>query len=44
MIAPIDKPTFANMFIPKIENGLLSKRFVDSISDFWNLVLKYSSI
>ena len=30
MIAPNDNPTFANMFNPKIENCLLSKRFVDS--------------
>ena len=30
MIAPNDNPTFANMFSPKIENCLLSKRFVDS--------------
>ena len=30
MIAPNDKTTFANMFNPKIENCLLSKRFVDS--------------
>ncbi|MGA7006439.1 MAG: hypothetical protein WBY28_05125 [Nitrososphaeraceae archaeon] len=30
MIAPNDNPTFANMFSPKIENWLLSKRFVDS--------------
>jgi len=30
MIAPNDRPTFANMFNPKIENCLLSRRFVDS--------------
>ena len=30
MIAPNDNPTFANMFNPKIENCLLSKRFNDS--------------
>ncbi len=29
-IAPNDNPTFANMFSPKIENCLLSKRFIDS--------------
>jgi len=30
MIAPNDNPTFANMFNPKIENCLLSNRFIDS--------------
>ena len=30
MIAPNDNPTFANIFSPKIETCLLSKRFVDS--------------
>ena len=29
-IAPSDNTTFANIFNPKIENCLLSKRFVDS--------------
>jgi hypothetical protein len=28
--APKDNPIFANMFIPKIENCLLSKRLLDS--------------